>query len=169
MSMIERLLRSIDVMSQVELDGVDRGGLLGEQYAEALIADGQGCYVRNPMIPRPRKPGLFLETDFLVYMRGSLYCVEIKNFRGRVCYPARYRTVFVEKGWFIFKRHIPQVILDGYDFSKMVQQTMGDHRQGPVTRSMPNPIHKTQRYIDDLKRYLYPLDAQLHRLRVDLV
>lgn len=161
MSMIDRLLRSMDAMSQIGLDGVDKGGMLGEDYAEAIIADGQGCYIRNPMIPHPRKPGIFLETDFLVYMQGTLYCVEVKNFRGRVYYPARYRTVFVEKGWFIFKRHVPQVILDGYDYSKMVQQKMGDREEGLVTREMPNPIHKTQRYIDDLKRYLYRIDARL--------
>ena len=49
MSMIDRLLRAIDAMSRVELDDVDRGGMLGEQYAESIIDDGQnGCYIGNP-------------------------------------------------------------------------------------------------------------------------
>lgn len=167
MSIIDRLLRSIDAMSQVELDGVDRGGMLGEQYAESIIDDGQqACYIRNPLIPHPTRRGTFLETDFLVYVQGSLYCVEVKNYRGRVYYPAHYRTIFVERGWFIFKRHVPQVICDGYDYSKMVQQKMGHRGEGPITREMPNPIHKTQRFIDDLKRYLYRIDARLQVLPI---
>src|ERR1700737_1388967 len=113
MFMIDRLLRAIDAMSRVELGDVDRGGMLGEQYAEGIIDDGQhGCYIRNPMIPHPRRPGLFLETDFLVYVQGSLYCVEVKNYRGRVYYPAHYKTVFIKKGWFIFKHRVPQVVFD---------------------------------------------------------
>ncbi len=167
MSLMDRLLRAIDAMSNVELDDANRGGMLGEQYAESIIDDGQdGCYIRNPMIPHPRKPGLFLETDFLVYMQGNMYCVEVKNYRGRVYYPARYRTVFMEKGWFIFKRRVPQVVMDGYDYSKMVQQKMGQRGEGLVTREMPNPILKTQRYIEDLKRYLYRIDARLQSLPI---
>lgn len=167
MSMMDRLLRAIDAMANEETDGVERGGRLGEQYAESIIDDGQdGCLVRNPMIPHPRKPGLFLETDFLVYRQGSMYCVEVKNYRGRVYYPARYRTAFLEKGWFIFKRRVPQVVIDGYDYSKMVQQKIGQRGEGPVTREMPNPILKTQRYIEDLKRYLYRIDARLQSLPI---
>ncbi len=167
MSIMDRLLRAIDAMANAESDGVDRGGMLGEQYAESIIDDGQnGCYIRNPLIPHPRKPGLFLETDFLVYMQGSMYCVEVKNYRGRVYYPAHYRTVFMEKGWFIFKRRIPQVIMDGYNYSKMVQQKMGQKGEGLVTMEMPNPIHKTQRYIEDLKPYLYRIDARLQSLPI---
>jgi hypothetical protein len=167
MSLLDRLLRDMNALSNADTDGIDRGGMLGEQYAETIIDDGQnGCYVRNPMIPHPRKPGIFLETDFLVYRQGNLYCVEVKNFKGRVYYPAHYRTVFLEQGWFIFKRRVPQVVMDGYDYSKMVQLKMGQRGEGPVPREMPNPILKTQRYIEDLKRYLYRVDARLLSLPI---
>ena len=162
MSMIDRLLRAFDTMSNVELDGKDRGGMLGEQYAEYIIGDGQnGCYIRNPIIPHPAKRGFFLETDFLVYIRGILYCVEIKNYRGRVYYPARYRTLYMEKGWFIFKQRILQVVFNRYDFSKMIQEKVGHNGEGLITRELPNPVLKTQRYIEDLKGYLYRIDPRL--------
>jgi hypothetical protein len=83
-----------------------------------------------------------------------------------VYYPARYRTVFLEQGWFIFKRRVPQVVMDGYDYSKMVQLKMGQRGEGPVPREMPNPVLKTQRYIEDLKRYLYRVDARLLSLPI---
>ena len=161
MSLIDRLLRSIDTLSQVELSDIDRGGAIGEDYAAMVIDDGQqGCYIRNPLIPHPTKRGVFLETDFLVYMQGNLYCVEIKNYRGQVYYPETHKTVLVEKGWFIFKRRVPQVVVDGYDYSKMIQRKMGHRGEPPTLREMPNPIHKTQRYVDQLKRYLPRLDPR---------
>lgn len=167
MSLLDRLLRSMDTFSQIEQDSVDRGGMLGEAYAEAIIDGGQqGCYIRNPMIPHPTQRGLFLETDFLVYMQGNLYCVEIKNYRGQVYYPARYKTVFVKKGWFIFKRRVQQVVADGYDYTRLIQQKTGYRGEAPTVREMPNPLLKTQRYVDNLKRYLSRIDARLSVLPV---
>jgi len=167
MSMMHRLVRAFDTMANVELDDQERGGMLGEQYAEYIIDDGpNGCYIRNPIIPHPTKRGLYLETDFLVYVRGTLYCVEIKNFRGRVYYPAHSHMIYVEKGWFIFKRLVPQMVFDGYDYSKMIQEKMGHYREGMIRREMPNPFLKTRRFIDDLKRYLYLIDPRLRDLPI---
>ncbi len=56
MSMMHRLVRAFDTMANVELDDQERGGMLGEQYAEYIIDDGpNGCYIRNPIIPHPTK------------------------------------------------------------------------------------------------------------------
>jgi hypothetical protein len=167
MSMIQRLMRAFEAASRVELTEKDRGGMWGEQYAEHIIDDGQnGCYIRNPIIPHPRKPGIFFETDFLVYLRGALYCVEIKNFRGKVYYPARYKTIYVRRGWFLFKRSVPQKVFSHYDYSKMIQEKMGHNREGMVVREMPNLLIKTQRYIEDLKHYLYRIEPRLQSLPI---
>jgi Nuclease-related domain len=167
MSMIHRLVRAFETASNVELSEKDRGGMWGEQQAEYIIDDGQhGCYIRNPIIPHPRKPGIYFESDFLVYTQGTLYCVEIKNYRGKVYYPACYKTTYVRKGWFIFKRTIPQKVFTHYDYSKIVQEKIGFHGEGPVTREMPNPLLKTQRYIEDLKQYLYRIDPRMQSLPI---
>ncbi len=165
--MINRLVRAFESLSNVELDGKDRGGMQGEDFAEAVIDDGQnGCYIRNPILPHPRKQGFYLETDFLVYIRDTLFCVEIKNYRGKVYYPARYRTTTVQKGWFIFKRNVPQTVFDHYDHTKMVQEKMGQNGEGLVTREMPNPLLKTQEYSESLKHYLTRIDPRLGRIPI---
>lgn len=166
--MFDRLFRDFDSFSHENREGIERGGMLGEEYAESIIDDGQnGCYVRNPIIPHPTRPGIFFETDFLVYMRGILFCVEIKNFRGRVYYPVRYRTTFVEKGWFIFKRHVPQVVIDGYDYSKMIQEKVGQRGGGVTQRELPNPYLKTKKYTQDLRHYLCTrIDTRLGALPI---
>jgi len=150
----------------MELDGKEIGGRSGENYAARVIESmGNACYVRNPIIPLPRRPGRFTETDFLVYTRGTLYCVEIKNHRGRISYPHGYVTIYVTRGWFIFKRSVPQIVPGGYDYTQMVQETLeADGRT--VSRNFANPIYKTQRYINDLKSYLYQINPALANLPI---
>ncbi len=161
MSMINRLVRAFETLSTVELDGKDRGGEIGEDYAESIIDDGEdGSYLRNPILPHPRKPGYFLETDFLVYAHGALFCVEIKNYRGRVYYPATYNTVYVKKGWFIFKWTVSQTVVTGYDRSKIIQEKQGHNGEGMVKREQPDPLTKTQRYAQDMQHYLQRLDKR---------
>ncbi|MBV9690563.1 MAG: NERD domain-containing protein [Ktedonobacteraceae bacterium] len=170
MSMVNRFARALETRANVELDDRDRGGMLGEDHVERIIAkyvdEGRnGCYIRNPLIPHPRKPGRFLETDFLVYTRGTLYCVETKNYQGKVYYPVRYRTVYVEKGWFIFKRRVTQTVLDGYDYSQMIQEKREPN--GQITKiTKPNPFLTTKRYIEDLKPHLYRIEPRLATLPV---
>ena len=152
--------------ASMELDGKEIGGRFGEDRAARVIESTRNaCYVRNPIVPYPRAPGRFTETDFLVYTRGTLYCVEIKNHRGRIYYTPGYITIYRTEGWFIFKRHIPQVVQSGYDYGKMIQETIDEHGQ-KVTRDFPNPWLKTQRYIDNLKYYLHQINPELAKLPI---
>jgi hypothetical protein len=170
MSITNRFVRAFETRATIELDDKDRGGMRGEDYVERIIAkyvdEGRnGCYIRNPLIPHPKKRGRFLETDFLVYTRGTLYCVETKNYQGKVYYPVRYRTVYVEKGWFIFKRRVAQTVLDGYDYSQMIQEKQEPN--GQITKlPKPNPFLTTQRYIEDLKPHLHRIEPRLANLPV---
>jgi len=96
MSLFQRITRAFHTLSTIELDQQSRFGALGEFYAEQVLDDGQAICINNPIVPHPTKPDLFLESDFLIYTQGSLFCVEIKNYKGRISYPVRYR---VEHGW----------------------------------------------------------------------
>ena len=87
MSMSPRLTRAFQALSTVELDEKSRFGALGEFHMQQVLDDEQLLYVFNPIVPIPGKPGRFNESDFLIYAYGSLFCVEIKNWRGSVYYP----------------------------------------------------------------------------------
>lgn len=152
---MKRLLRVFDNRYTVELAGKDRGGEQGEEDAEQVIRDvANVCYMHSPIIPHPRKPGFFLESDFLVYTRGVLFCVEIKNYRGRVYYPARTHIVHVKKSWFIFKWTVARTVVDGYDYSTIIQEKRGYNGEGLTTRDQPNPLPKTQHIVEDFQRFL---------------
>jgi hypothetical protein len=164
--MMNRLVRAFDTLSRVENDAQTRGGMRGEDYAEYIIESGQDLSVRNPIIPHPNRRGYYLETDFLVYSRGTLYAVEIKNYRGKVYYPTRSHVEQVQKGWFIFKRSVPVTVVDGFDYTKLVQEKRDYNKNTISKREFPNPFTKTQDYIEDLKRYLYRLDARFANIPI---
>ena len=166
MSMMNRLVRAFDALSRIENDAQTRGGMQGEDYAESILESGQDLSVRNPIIPHPNRRGYYLETDFLVYSRGTLYAVEIKNYRGKVYYPTRSHIEYVQKGWFIFKRSVPVTVVDGFDYTKLVQEKRDYNKNVLTRREFPNPFTKTQRYIEDLKRYLYRLDSRFTNIPI---
>ncbi|MDQ2714235.1 MAG: NERD domain-containing protein [Chloroflexota bacterium] len=152
--MPNRFFPTIPHSNPTDLDEKERAGRYGEDYAACVLNKIPGvCYVRNPIIPQARKPGLFNETDFLAYHHGNLYCLEIKYYRGRIYYPPAYTTIWVKKGWFIFKRLVPQFVPSGYNYAQMVQESTDASGQRN-TRTFPNPWKKTDEYIHNLKYYL---------------
>lgn len=166
MSFLDRLTRAFSTLSQVELDDRSRFGALGEQYAAQVIHDGESFWIHNPIIPHPTKPGYTLETDFLVYTRGNLFCVEIKTYKGRLSYPPRYRTVSIEQRGWRGLRAVPQTARDGYDDTRIVQEKVGNYGEGIFTTEHPNPLKKTRYFVHRLKDYLSKRETRFQRLHI---
>lgn len=166
MAFFDRLTRAFSTLSHVELDDRAKIGALGEQYAAQVIHEGEGSWVRNPIIPHPTKPGYMLETDFLVYTKGNLFCIEIKNYKGRISYAPRYRTAQVGQRGFFGSQYVVQNAFDGYDESRILQEKMGNYGEGTFTKEYPNPLKKTKNYIHHLKNYLSTIDGRFQRLYI---
>lgn len=155
MSISQRLTRAFQALSTVELDGQSRFGALGELNMQQVLRDEQLVYVINPIVPVPGKPGRFNESDFLIYAYGNLFCVEIKNWRGRVYYqPATHMAA----GTGIPGLPTPQQTTTGYDRSHVVQEKWGRYGEGPFLTLHENPLRKTERFIGRLKRFLSDID-----------
>lgn len=164
--MPNRFFSNVPHSNLTDLNEKEKVGRYGEDYMARVLNKISGvCYVRNPIIPQPRKPGLFNETDFLAYHSGNLYCLEIKYYRGRIYYPPAYTTIYVKKGWFIFKRLVPQIVPSGYNYAQMVQESTNASGQRN-TRTFPNPWKKTDEYIHNLKYYLEQINPGLAQLPI---
>jgi len=146
MSLIQRVTRAFQTLSTIELDEQARFGALGELYAERLLDDEQGMCLTNPIIPHPSKPGLFLESDVLLFTQGNLFCIEIKTYRGRISYP-----------------YLPGI---GFDDSRILQEKMGNYGEALFTKEHGNPLKKTKYFLHHLKAYLSKIDPRCRKLYI---
>jgi hypothetical protein len=148
--MSRRLTRAFQALSRVQLDGRSRFGALGELHMQQVLHDEHLLYMNNPIVPVAGKPGRFNESDFLIYAYGNLFCIEIKNWRGRVY----YRPANMVYGTGFNRSPIPQQTRTDYDTSHVVQERSG--RYGITIHE--NPLQKTKQFISKLKRFLDNID-----------
>jgi hypothetical protein len=146
MPILQRITRAFQTLSTIELDEQSRFGALGELSAERVLDDDQGICLTNPIIPHPTKPGLFLESDFLIFTQGNLFCIEIKSYKGRISYP-----------------FLPG---SGFEDSRIIQEKVGKYGEGMFTKEYRNPLKKTTYFIHHLKDYLCKLDARCRKLYI---
>lgn len=160
MSLFQRITRAFHTLSTIELDEQSRFGALGELYAEQILDDGQAICVNNPIVPHPTKPGLFLESDFLIYTWGSLFCVEIKHYKGRLFYPTRERVGQVSPT----RGRLSRPPLQSFDDSIIIQEKVGNYGEGIFLKEHRNPLKKTRYFIHHLKDYLCTIDARCKKV-----
>jgi len=162
MSLFQRITRAFHTLSTIELDEQSRFGALGELYAEQILDDGQAICLTNPIVPHPTKPGLFLESDFLIYTQGSLFCVEIKHYKGRLFYPTRERIGQVSP----LRRPLSVAPLQDFDNSIIIQEKIGNYGEGIFLKEHRNPLKKTRYFIHHLKDYLCDIDARCKKVYI---
>lgn len=130
MSLIRRVKRYLQAERLPQLAMVDRVGIDGEYYAgEFLRPPLVVTRIANPVLPHPNGSQLFLESDFLVYAAGTVFCVEIKNYRG-IIFPA-----------------------ENYP-SQIVQQKIGRYGEEIPAKWHRNPLQQAKGFIFRLKQYL---------------
>ena len=104
-------------------------GIAGEQYAAKFLdPTAVAAYVANPVLPHPSNGQKYLETDLLVYAAGTLFCVEIKNYRG--------------------------IISHASDPGQIVQQKIGRYGEAIPAKLHQNPLRQAKGFVFHLKTYL---------------
>jgi Nuclease-related domain len=129
MSLVRRIKRYLQAERLPQLAMVDRVGIDGEQYADQFLAPPLVVSrIANPVLPHP--DGFhFFESDFLVYAAGTLFCLEIKNYRGTIYYA------------------------DG-DQAQIVQEKIGRYGEEIPSKWHRNPLRQAKSFLFHLKRYL---------------
>src|SRR5438128_4250292 len=145
MSVWRRLERLVETFATIELDEGSRFGADGEDDAERVLAGTGGHVMRNPVLPHPRKPGAFLESDFLLFTQGCLFVVEIKSLRGRVSFAPTNGALSPDR-------------------TRIVQAKPGNHCEGIFYKEYPNPLAKTGYFIHHLRGYLRHIDRRFRGL-----
>lgn len=155
MSFINRITRAIDSFNEISNDGVISFGMDGELEAKRVIDEEKGLILYNCIIPHPRDKNKFLEIDSIIYNEGNIYCIEIKNYKGKITFIPVYEEVKEKINFlFFFTRTITKKIQVGWDDSKIIQSKEGKYGEGVFYKEYSNPMKKTKYFINNLKSYL---------------
>jgi hypothetical protein len=129
MSLIRRFKRYFQAEHVPQLAMIDRAGIGGEQYADQFLEPPLVVSrIANPVLLHP--DGLhFFESDFLVYAAGTLFCLEIKNYKGTIYYA-------------------------NDDGAQIVQQKIGRYGEEIPAKWHRNPLRQAKSFVFHLKRYL---------------
>lgn len=81
-----------------------------------------------------------MESDFLIYTQGNLFCVEIKRYKGRLYYPPRERVGQISSP----RGPLSHPPLQGFDDSIIIQEKVGNYGEGIflIARSIPSPCNE---------------------------
>lgn len=140
MSLLARVGRALQPPRHSEPDGATAYGMAGEALAREVM-DRDGYFaVYNRIVPHPEQSGRFLEADAIIYAEGSLFCVEVKRYRGTL-------------GW-----------CDEGGKRRLVQLKPGNYGEGIFEQTHPDPLGKTKFYIHSLKDHLSKVDERFSRL-----
>lgn len=143
-----RLTRVLDTLQPVQLDERsivgDRAEIYAEQIIKQFVNREGGVYLRSPLIPASRG-NWEAESDFLVYTKGKLFCVEIKSLKGTISYRPG---------------------ANGYDKSKIVYEKRGNYGEYIPPKYYDNPLRKTQLFINDLRKYIVYIDRRFQRFPI---
>jgi len=148
MGLFDTLTRSLTRLatSPYEANGAERAGALGEAMAAEVVATaGNILTIANPIVPHPHLPAAWLESDMLVYAYGKLFCIEVKNYHGRITYPKESQ-------------------FGASNQTQIVQIKQGRYGESLLPKQYPNPLRKTTGFIHHLKRYLSRYDARYGRV-----
>ena len=89
MTIYRRIIRVFEKSQNQELTNQDRFGAVGETKIQQLLQhQSTQFWLKNPIVPRThdsyKNPADFSETDYVVYTRGTVFCIEVKNLRGYI-------------------------------------------------------------------------------------
>ena len=83
MALWDRISRVLASFRQERLGDRELVGIQGEEYATEIIESvNPQCHIANAVVPSAN--GRYCETDHVVLVAGTVFIVEVKNFKGRL-------------------------------------------------------------------------------------
>ncbi len=123
-----------------------RTGLLGEEHATDIIGRTQPPFHRaNVIVPGEGDSGRVQETDHVVLWGGTVFVVEVKNYKGALHWAEESK-------------------------SALLQYKTGRYGETVAPKPARNPLAQAKSFIHGVKQYLSRhVDARFQRLRVQPV
>ncbi len=146
MALWDRVSRLLSNFSQQQLDPRILAGVQGEEYATQIIrSTNPHCHVPNAIAPSLHSGGRICETDHVVLSEGTIFVVEVKNYKGRLVRAD-------DKG------------------SYLIQIKTGRYGESIEPKRLKNPARQARGFILPAKQYLSRVcDRRFEHLRMEAV
>ncbi len=136
----------------IEPTGQEIFGFSAEKVLQNLLNEKQYVSFFNRILKNPYNKHLFLEIDAIVYYKNTIFCIEIKNYKGTIYYAANSKD-----GTF-----------ESYKDNKIIQLKTDIHLR-QTYKELPNPFNKTKFFTKQLKEYLRKLDKRFSKVKFQSV
>lgn len=162
---IGRAFEALDDQAHYGLEAVVQSGLASGRRS---LQDGGYHAWFDPIVPG--RDGSPFSVPAVVFAEGSLFCVDIRRWRGSLSFsPITEEVVVPVQKRFLFWTYDGQEVQKrtvGFDRSKIVQEKEGNYGEDVFYKTHRHPLGKPKAFIHALKDHLGRKEARWQRLRI---
>ncbi len=140
-----------DTLFSFELSGKERFGFGAESILQQILNKDYIAFY-NRILKSPYNKKHFLEIDAIVYYKNTIFCIEVKNYKGTIYYAANFKGDNFHS----------------YKNNKIIQLKTDKHFN-QTFKELPNPLDKTKFFAKQLKEYLEHLDSRFSKVKFQSV
>ncbi len=137
-----------NLLFSIEPLGQEIFGFGAEKVLQNLLNEKKYISFFNRILKSPFNKHHFLEIDAIVYYKNTIFCIEIKNYKGTIYYAANFKDDTFES----------------YKDNKIIQLKTDRHLR-QTYKELPNPLNKTKFFTKQLKEYLIRLDKRFSTVK----
>ncbi|MGB9755516.1 MAG: nuclease-related domain-containing protein [Desulfurella sp.] len=141
------LKKAWDALFAIELSPKESFGFGAEIILQKILNENYTAFY-NRILRSPYNKKHFLEIDAIVYYNNTIFCIEIKNYKGTIYYAANFKGDN----------------FDSYKNGKIIQLKT-DRYFKQTFKELPNPLDKTKFFAKQLKEHLERFDARFSTVK----
>jgi len=123
-------------------------GFAAESILQKFLTQKNYTAFYNRILKSPYNKHHFLEIDAVIYHNNTIFCTEIKNYKGTIYYAA----------------NVQNDTFDSYKTNTIIQLKTDKHLN-QTFKALPNPLDKTKFFTKQLRNHLLKLDNRFSTVK----
>lgn len=137
-----------DKFFSIEPDNKELFGFAAESILQKFLTQKNYTAFYNRILKSPYNKHHFLEIDAIIYHNNTIFCVEMKNYKGTIYYAANFQND----------------TFDSYKTNTIIQLKTDKHLNQKF-KTLPNPLDKTKFFTKQLRNYLLHFDNRFSTVK----
>ncbi|OSS42147.1 hypothetical protein DESAMIL20_1700 [Desulfurella amilsii] len=142
------ITRFWDRFFSIEPSDQELFGFAAESILQKILTQKNYTAFYNRILKSPYNKHRFLEIDAIIYHNNTIFCVEMKNYKGTIYYAANFQND----------------TFDSYKTNTIIQLKTDKHLN-QTFKALPNPLDKTKFFTKQLRKYLLRFDNRFSTIK----